>query len=192
VGRVVLGSVGEILLAGTPAAVAVAPKGFARNVPGAVETVSAGFSPTAEGHGALRTAARLAADLGARLRAIAVRETFTRARRALVHGGGEAEHADEEGSVEEALDQALADAQAPDAERVLLRGGAAECLAKASTESELLVVGSRSYGPLHHALLGSVSGKLMRSCPVPLLVIPRGVAASGDVQAGAADSQVAT
>ena len=45
-----------------------------------------------------------------------------------------------------------------------------------------MVVGSRGYGPMRHALLGSVSAKLMRTCPAPLLVVPRG----GHVTGGAA------
>jgi nucleotide-binding universal stress UspA family protein len=192
VGRVVLGSTGEVLLAATPAAVSVAPKGFAQRVPGALETVTAGFSRSVEGHAALRTAAALAADLGAKLRAIAVEETFARARHTLGHGQ-DAEHGHQNGSLQDELDRALADAQAPDAERLLLRGGAATCLAEACSESDLLVVGSRSYGPMHHALLGSVSAKLMRSCPVPLLVVPRGAATSGsEIPTGAADRHVAS
>ena len=94
VGRVVLGSVGEILLAGTPAAVAVAPKGFAagcRRNPDRDRGLQAG----PEGRAALRAAASLASELGAKLRAIAVKEGFARARhapstseeRALARGG---------------------------------------------------------------------------------------------------------
>jgi nucleotide-binding universal stress UspA family protein len=175
VGRVVLGSVGEMLVAGTPAAVAVAPKGFAARVPAALKTVSAGFNRAIEGHAALRTAAALASDLGAKLRAIAVEEDFRHARHSPKHEPGEGTGT----SLEDELDRALADVQAPGAERVMLRGGAAARLAETCSDSDLLVVGSRSYGPLHHTLLGSVSAKLMRSCPAPLLVVPRGAGADG-------------
>jgi nucleotide-binding universal stress UspA family protein len=173
VGRVVLGSVGEILLAGTPAAVAVAPKGFAARMPGALKSVAAGFNRAVEGHAALRTAAALATDLGAKLRAIAVEEGSTARARHQSKGDAEGE------SLEDELDRALADVQAPGAERVILKGGAATSLSQACADSELLVVGSRSYGPLHHALLGSVSAKLMRSCPAPLLVVPRAAGGEG-------------
>jgi nucleotide-binding universal stress UspA family protein len=168
IGRVVLGSTGEILLSGTPASVAIAPKGFAVRVPDAIRTVTAGFKPGSEGRAALRAAASLASELGARLRAIAVKETLMRARHAR-HG-----EAEEVASLKEALDAALADVQAPDAERAVMSGGAAEELARAGADSDLVVIGSRGYGPLHHTLLGSVSGKLMRSSPAPLLVVPRG------------------
>jgi nucleotide-binding universal stress UspA family protein len=168
VGRVVLGSVGEILLAGTPAAVAVAPKGFAGNVAGAVKTVSVGFNRAAEGLAAVRTAAGLASALGAKLRAIAVDEGFVHVRHS------RASRETSKHALEDELETALAAAQAPDVERVLLKGGAASSIAEACAGSDLLVIGSRSYGPLHHTLLGSVSAKLMRSSPVPLLVLPRG------------------
>ena len=182
VGRVVIGSVGEILLAGTPTAVAVAPKGFAARVPAALSSVSAGFNRALEGHAALRAAAALASDLRAKLRAITVDEGFARARHTAKHKD------DGAGSLEEDLDSALADVQAPDAERVMLSGGAAKCLAEACSESDLLVIGSRSYGPLHHTLLGSVSAKLMRSSPAPLLVVPRGAEGSQTPTRAAAHS----
>jgi nucleotide-binding universal stress UspA family protein len=172
VGRVVLGSVGEVLLAGTAAAVAVAPKGFAARAPDALKTVSAGFNRAAEGLAALRTAAALSSELGARLRAIAVDEGFVHVRHS------RDSRATSKRSLEDELEHALADARATDAERVLLKGGAASCLVEACSDTDLLVIGSRSYGPLHHTLLGSVSAKLMRSCPAPLLVIPRGIDAS--------------
>lgn len=126
-----------------------------------------------EGHAALRTAATLASDLGARLRAITVHESFVQARHSVKHAS------DEEGLVEDELDRALADVQASDAECIALSGGAATCLAEACVDTDLLVVGSRSYGPVRHTLLGSVSAKLMRSCPAPLLVVPRSADTSG-------------
>jgi hypothetical protein len=39
---------------------------------------------------------------------------------------------------------------------------------------DLLVVGSRSYGPVLRTMLGSVTAELTRSAPCPLLVFPRG------------------
>jgi nucleotide-binding universal stress UspA family protein len=173
VGRVLVGSVGELLLAGTPAAVAVAPKGFASRAPSAIGSVTAGFSRTLEGHAALRAAATLAAELRAKLRAVAVEETFIHARHA------HSSHVHEGPSLEEELERAIADVQAPDAERVVLTGGVAERLAEQCAGTDLLVVGSRSYGPFHHTLLGSVSAKLMRSCPAPLMVVPRGAELPG-------------
>lgn len=167
VGRVVLGSVGEVLLAGSPTAVAVAPKGFAADAPSSFDTIGAGFNASPEGHVALRAAAALAARSGAKLRAIAVEEDFAHAR----HAPGQAHHTS---SLADDLDRALAEAGVPDAERVVLKGGVVKCLCEAAPETDMLVIGSRGYGPLHHALVGSVSAHLMRNCPVPVLVMPRG------------------
>ena len=180
VGRVVLGSVGELLLAGTPAAVAVAPKGFASRAPGSISSVTVGFNRAPEGNAALRTAAALAGDLRAKLRAVTVEETFLRARHT------RAAHDHDGPSLEQELDRALADVQAADAERVTLSGDPAKCLAEACSDADLLVVGSRSYGPLHHTMLGSVSAKLMRSCPAPLMVVPRGASIPNANKAAAA------
>ena len=39
---------------------------------------------------------------------------------------------------------------------------------------DLLVLGSRGYGPVMRTMLGSVSTDLMRSAPCPLFVFTRG------------------
>lgn len=51
----------------------------------------------------------------------------------------------------------------------------AEVLAARGGELDLLVVGSRGYGPIRHALLGGVSSEVMRRSPCPVLVVPRSV-----------------
>jgi nucleotide-binding universal stress UspA family protein len=52
-------------------------------------------------------------------------------------------------------------------------GDAAEVLVERSRDLDLLVVGSRGYGPLRHALVGNVSWAVMRSAACPVLVVPR-------------------
>ena len=45
----------------------------------------------------------------------------------------------------------------------------------AMTEAvDVMVVGSRGYGPLKAVLLGGVSGQLIRSAACPVIVVPRG------------------
>jgi nucleotide-binding universal stress UspA family protein len=56
----------------------------------------------------------------------------------------------------------------------LLHGDPAEELAKAAEHVDLLLVGSRGYGPVKGALLGSVSARLMSSAACPLIVVARG------------------
>ena len=50
---------------------------------------------------------------------------------------------------------------------------AADELVKRSAELDLLVVGSRGYGPVRHALLGSVTQELLKAAACPVLVVPR-------------------
>ena len=55
-----------------------------------------------------------------------------------------------------------------------LEGPPAMTLAEASADVDILVVGSRGYGPIRSALLGSVSRALTKSAHCPLVVVPRG------------------
>jgi nucleotide-binding universal stress UspA family protein len=68
----------------------------------------------------------------------------------------------------------------------LLDGPAADVLARATRELDLLVLGSRAYGPLRAVLLGSVSSRLVRSAESPLIVVPRaaGVASGAPSESG--------
>ncbi len=54
-----------------------------------------------------------------------------------------------------------------------------EELAAFSEEMDILVVGSRGYGPVRRLVLGSTSDYLERHARCPLLVLPR-VASTGD------------
>lgn len=56
-----------------------------------------------------------------------------------------------------------------------VQGQPADVLLEHSGELELLVVGSRAYGPLRRVLLGSVSDALLDSAACPAMIVPRGV-----------------
>ena len=56
-------------------------------------------------------------------------------------------------------------------------GEAAEELAVYSASLDLLVVGSRGYGPIGRLIHGSTSQELARTARCPLLVLPRGARA---------------
>ncbi|HEY8002533.1 MAG: universal stress protein [Vicinamibacteria bacterium] len=56
-------------------------------------------------------------------------------------------------------------------------GDPAEALVQRSRDLDLLVVGSRGYGPLRHALVGNVSWEVIRSAACPVLVVPRAATA---------------
>jgi nucleotide-binding universal stress UspA family protein len=56
----------------------------------------------------------------------------------------------------------------------LLDGDPAAELVKGSSELDLLVLGSRGYGPARTVLLGSVSRTLVREGACSVVVLPRG------------------
>ena len=80
---------------------------------------------------------------------------------------------------QEQLDDAADDAPAGVNPRtVLLRGNPADEIARACDGIvDVLFAGSRGYGPMHRALVGSVSEALLRAATHPVVVTPRSVAA---------------
>jgi nucleotide-binding universal stress UspA family protein len=57
-----------------------------------------------------------------------------------------------------------------------VEGSADDVLVEQSEEVDLLVVGSRGYGPIGAVLLGSASTALAHSASCPIIVMPRGTA----------------
>jgi nucleotide-binding universal stress UspA family protein len=171
---------------GAPCAVTVAPKGYAEQADDSLDVIGVGYDGSPESEVAVESAHALAEVVGARLRAIGVVETGLLHRIPGLEAGarkvGEARDA-----LLERFERILgALPGAPDVERTMLEGDPSEVLAGAAAETDLMVVGSRGYGPLHHVLLGSVSTRLMRRSPAPLLVVPRGAPTPiDDLRAGA-------
>ncbi len=175
IGRILVGGTGERLLSGASAPVAVAPAGYATAAAG-IQTVGCGFDGSQESHRALAWAAELARTTSARLRVLSVYEPTLPVSLAL--GGGLPTASINEvlrRQCDEELAQAMSALDADiDATGTLLDGDARELLAGESAGLDLLVVGSRGYGPLRAVLLGSVSSALVRSAQSPLVVVPRG------------------
>ena len=80
-------------------------------------------------------------------------------------------------SVRASVDSALASLpEGVTAADELLEGDVVEELAALDErECDLLVCGSRGYGPVRRVLLGGVSRRLMRRAACPVVVVPRGV-----------------
>lgn len=175
VGRTLVGGTGERLLSGASTAVAVAPAGYAGAGRG-IEIVGCGFDGSPESHRALGWAAELARKASARLRVLSVYERLPAV--SLAEGRGLATASINDvlrRQREEELARAVSTlAPGVDAAQTLLSGDARELLARESGDLDLLVVGSRGYGPLRAVLLGSVSSSLVRSAKSPLVVVPRG------------------
>jgi nucleotide-binding universal stress UspA family protein len=175
IGRIVIDGTGESLLSGASAPVAVAPAGYPATGR-RIQVVGCGFDGSPESRRALAWSAELAGSASARLRVLSVYEPTVSASVAV--GGGmrtASINAVLRRQCEEELAHAVSALDADiDASETLLEGGARELLARASGELDLLVVGSRGYGPLRAVLLGSVSSALVRSAQSPLVIVPRG------------------
>jgi nucleotide-binding universal stress UspA family protein len=57
-------------------------------------------------------------------------------------------------------------------EPLLVHADPAEALTEAASDLDLLVLGSRGYGPVKGTLVGSVSASVMAAAPCPVLVVP--------------------
>jgi nucleotide-binding universal stress UspA family protein len=149
--RVFGGDVAADTVQGTAVAVAVAPAGFAEDEP-VLRTIGVGYDGSPEACAALRLAGQLSRAAGAALRVVTVGSE------------GAPEH------------EAAAIAEGGTYE--VVAGKPATVLARRSADLDLLVVGSRAFGPVRRVLLGSTSARLVRDPKCPLLVIPRPVASS--------------
>ena len=61
----------------------------------------------------------------------------------------------------------------PGVEAEFTVGDPAHILTEASEQLDLLVVGSRGYGPMHAVMVGGVAGRLVREAACPVIVVPR-------------------
>jgi nucleotide-binding universal stress UspA family protein len=167
----------ERMVHGAPCAVAVAPGGYAERERCEPLRVGIGFADTEEGRAALELGCELAERSGQAARVIAgcgLRPTLQ----------GDASLAPELRAIEDerfqelttAVERRTRELDSPLGVKLdVRRGDPNRVLVEVSRQLDLLVLGSRAYGPLRHALLGSVSAEVMRSAHCAVLVLPRGV-----------------
>jgi nucleotide-binding universal stress UspA family protein len=160
-GRVFAGDDARAALNGASCAVAVAARSYAIEA-GPTATIGVGYDGSAESEAALAVAREFAAVEGAEVRALEVVAVPA-------YGFGTVGPA-----IEDAIEQATARmATIPDVTGRAVYGMPGEALAALSSEVDLLVVGSRSYGPVKRLMLGSTSHYLQRHARCSLLVLPR-------------------
>ncbi len=171
-GRIAPGSLAERLVHGAPCAVAVAPA-ERRSTP--IRTIAVAYDGGAESAAALTAAQVLAKEHGATLRVLAACNAPTLSVDVpLMEIKSPAfDHLDAD--VQRIVAE-LPDALHPSGE--VLKGPAGHALVAACERGvDLLIAGSRSYGPLRGALIGSVSRYLVDHASCPVLIVPRGLTA---------------
>lgn len=178
--RISPGSTGERLLHGAICPVAVAPRGMRERAPDTpVRTIGVAYIDSAESREALRVASELASETGASLTLYTVVALRSEVVAPVIGRDAEISFLKSlrEG-VGAALDEALASLpEGLQATAELLEGDVVEELASLDErEVDLLVCGSRGYGPVRRVLLGGVSRRLIRRAACPLVVVPRGTA----------------
>jgi len=169
VGRVLVGSVAEGVLHGAPCAAVVAPRGYAEDGHGPFATIAVAYDGTPEAKAALARARELAEQSRATLRILTVVAPPV----ALPGVVGYAPVKPPE--PDEVIAEGVAGAgNAVPVEGQRLDGPPARALAEACENGvDLLVAGSRGYGPMTRLLLGSVSSRLVAVAPCPVLIVPR-------------------
>lgn len=173
VGRRLLGSTAETVLAGAPCAVAIAPRRFRRHPAIEPNVIGVAFDGSSESAAALDAGVDLARAAGARLRLIAVEPPVWS--RPIRH----------EDPAAAGLTRSCADL--PDdieVEPVVLHGDPARKLGEETARLGLLVCGSRGRGPLRRVMLGSVSAAVIRSAACPVVVVPRRSPQASDAAQG--------
>jgi nucleotide-binding universal stress UspA family protein len=182
-GRLLLGSTAERLIHGAPCPIAVVPRDW--TIDGEIATIGVGYVGTEDGREALRGAHALARASGARLRVLSVLQpgfsTDEEAQLAVM------------AAIEDEIRHRLAElGEDVDVHVDVITGDPADTLIAVSEHLDVLVCGSRGYGPLRAVLLGSVSRRVAAEARCPVVVLPRGVRSSLDALLTGAPGAAAT
>jgi nucleotide-binding universal stress UspA family protein len=192
-GRVAPGSTAERLLHGAPCAVAVVPHGYRTRSEQPIRRIGVAYDGSEESTAAVAAAVELARALSAELEIIGVIAPAIYAASSLMGGAAYTVPVEDlDQAVQEGLDAVVAGL--PNdiaATSVRLEGDAADQLGEHSAELDLMLAGSRGYGPLRSVLVGGVSGRLMRTVQCPVIVLPRGAEAPLSTLFSASDAAVA-
>jgi nucleotide-binding universal stress UspA family protein len=181
VGRVLLGSTAQRLVHGSPCPIAVVPHGWQAGR--GINTIGVAFVDTPEGHDALKGAVALARRAGALLRVLSAGKEKGLGK---TFGGGDAmtqavtyadvASADRVGA-EHSAEAAVAGASDIEIDYDVSVGDPADFLVAASERLDLLICGSRGYGPARSVMLGGVSRRVTTEAHCPVIVLARGTEA---------------
>jgi nucleotide-binding universal stress UspA family protein len=191
IGAVLAGDDAAATLHGAPCPVAVAPHGLAGREWAAVAKIGVGFDGGPEAHQALALALDIAQSAGAEVLVRSVVEPPPPVPETADHDDDWLERARAAAIAD--LREALAGSDA-ETSGAVIAGTPLQALTILSERVDLLVVGSRAWGPVRRILVGSTAVALMREARCPLLVLPRGAATGqpGEADPGSPETSVAT
>ena len=169
------------LIQAAPTAVGVAPAGYAASATAnATPIIGVAYDTSPEADHALSTGAELARASGGSLHIISVVDfPFVYVDPPIVDEEGRKSYVQ---SVKTELTERLDAARARVADNLavsteVVDGGPAAELARADRGLDLLVMGSRGYGPVRRVLLGSTVAGVIADASFPVLIVPRGAPA---------------
>jgi nucleotide-binding universal stress UspA family protein len=181
--RVMVGDDTRAALDGAPCAVAIAPAGYAEE-PATIRTIGVGYDGSPESKRAVELATSLARELDAVVAALEV-VSFPAY---LFRGAARGDNTSFEELISDTRDRV---ASIGDAEPHAAYGQAAEELARWGETVDLLLVGSRGYGPVGRLVHGSTSRALANTAHCPLLVLTRATAVTSSPGAAHPDRALA-
>ncbi len=171
-GRVVAGDTARAVIQGATRPVLVARPGAA--APFAARTVGVGYDGSPESHAALAWAGRFALATGGAVHVLCAAEPPQGFAPSISYGINWVALAPERHEYAKTL---VADAVAElgnGATGEAVVGVARDELVRLSERIDLLVLGSRGYGPVRRALLGGSSDRIVHAAACPVVVVPRG------------------
>lgn len=168
-GRVLVGDDTRAALNGAPCAIAIAPAGYAKNA-AAMREIGVAYNGSAESEHAIALAKRIAEQHAAKVSAFEAVSLPTYAFAGVP--------LPTEDDIQEIVDDALERISAHGVEAHAVYGPAGPELAVYGASLDLLVLGSRDYGPIGRLVHGSTSHDLAHSAPCPILVLTRAARAA--------------
>jgi nucleotide-binding universal stress UspA family protein len=173
VGSVSPGSVAEQLLHGARCRLLIAPKGYSEedHSQDRLRVLAVGYDGMAESQAALDEGATLAHKFGGSMKVVGVMTPIPPIGAAAAASAGPEAGPDFQSRLHEAVAELPSELRALP---VLEKGDPVKKLLEiADSGIDLLVLGSRGFGPVMRLLIGSVSSRVIRGASCPVMVVPR-------------------
>ena len=173
IGSVAPGSIAEHLLHGARCRLVIAPKGYALedHSQDRLRVLAVGYDGMAESHAALEEGATLARRFGASMKVIGVMTPIPPVGAAAAAQAGPEAGPDFQTRLHNAVGELPPELRALP---VLEHGDPVHKLLEVTEVGvDLLVLGSRGFGPVMRLLVGSVSSRVIRAASCPVMVVPR-------------------